>query len=141
VTFLGLPQALEVARAGNEAVRLLTTLHGTHLAHRRCKRARREAKAAPLELADPELAAESRAELSARAEEIARLRGCILRLARLQRALIELALLEGEPHAGIAERLGLSVGNACVLLHRAREHVRPRAFEELPAEGAPPAGD
>jgi RNA polymerase sigma-70 factor (ECF subfamily) len=138
VTFLALPQAREVARSGNEAVKLLTTLLRNHLANRRRKAARRAAKAAPLERAEAELAAESSAELIARAEEIARVRGCILRMARLQRAVIELALLDGEPHEVIAERLAITPGYARVLLHRAREHVRHCAYDELSAEELAP---
>jgi RNA polymerase sigma factor (sigma-70 family) len=80
---------------------------------------------------------ESSEELIARAEEYARVRDCILRMARLQRAVIELSLVDDEPHEAIAKRLGITVGHARVLLHRAREHVRHCSYEEGPA--SPPA--
>jgi DNA-directed RNA polymerase specialized sigma24 family protein len=58
-------------------------------------------------------------------------------MARLQRAVIELSLVDDEPLEAIAKRLGITPGHARVLLHRAREHVRHCSYEVAPA--SPPA--
>jgi len=54
-------------------------------------------------------------------------------MARLQRAVIELSLVDGEPHEAIAKRLGVSVVHARVLLHRAREHMRRCSYDKVAA--------
>src|SRR5262245_22372417 len=137
VTFLDLPDARGIARAGSDAVKLLTVLLRNHVANRRRKRARQADGLAELARARGERAAESSAELIARAEDYARVQGCILRMARLQRAVIELSLVDDEPHEAIARRLGITVGHARVLLHRARERVRHSGFDQAPASVAP----
>ncbi|MBL8802472.1 MAG: sigma-70 family RNA polymerase sigma factor [Planctomycetes bacterium] len=131
VTFLDLPGAREIARTGTDAVKLLTVLVRNHVSNRRRKSVRRSEGIERLARERGERSAESSAELIARAEEYARVQGCILRMARLQRAVIELSLIDGEPHESIAKRLGVSVVHARVLLHRAREHVRHCSYEEV----------
>lgn len=138
VTFLDLPGARGIARTGNDAVKLLTVLLRNHVSNRRRKTVRRAEGLERLGRERGERSAESSAELIARAEEYARVQGCILRMARLQRAVIELSLVDDEPHETIAKRLGVSVGHARVLLHRAREHVRHCSYDEL-VERAPAA--
>jgi len=136
VTFLGLPDARGIARTGSDAVKLLTVLLKNQAANRRRKRVRQAEGLAELARARGERSEASSAELIATAEEYARVQGCILRMARLQRAVIELSLVDGEPHEAIAKRLGITVGHARVLLHRAREHVRHCGFDEV-VEPAP----
>jgi RNA polymerase sigma factor (sigma-70 family) len=90
---------------------------------------------------DVELAAvtpcseESTEELLARVEELARVHGCILRMAELQRRVVVLSLVDGLSHEGVAASLGISDGYARVLLHRARAHVRSCTFD-YDTEGA-----
>lgn len=133
VTFLDLPGARDIARTGSDAVKLLTVLLRNHVSNRRRKTLRRAEGDERLARERGERSAESSAELIARAEEYARVQGCILRMARLQRAVIELSLIDGEPHEAIAKRLGVSVVHARVLLHRAREHVRHCSYDEVAA--------
>jgi RNA polymerase sigma-70 factor (ECF subfamily) len=139
VTFLDLEDVRGIARSGSDAIKLLTVLLRNQVANRRRKRARQAEGLQRLGRAQGERAVESSAELIARAEEVARVRGCILRMARLQRAVIELSLIDDEPHEEIARRLGVTAGHARVLLHRAREHVRTCTYDEPPAAGAKPA--
>src|SRR5262245_20677058 len=133
VTFLELPNSRGIARSGNDAIRLLTVLLRNHASNRRRKRLRQADGLARLGRAHEEDVAETSEELIARAEEFARVQGCLLRMARLQRSVIELSLVDDEPHAAIAKRLGITAGHARVLLHRAREHVRHCSYEAAPA--------
>jgi RNA polymerase sigma-70 factor (ECF subfamily) len=67
-----------------------------------------------------------------RAEELARVRGCILRMGGLQRRVIMLSLLDERPREEVAAVLGISDGYVRVLLHRAREHVRDCHHDDPP---------
>jgi RNA polymerase sigma-70 factor (ECF subfamily) len=118
LSFLRLPQASSIARDGDDAIKLLTVLVRHQLLNRR-----RQRHGAPLELDVPS-SAESSEQLVARAEELARVNGCILRMHGLQRDVIRLSLLDERPREEIATLLGISDGYVRVLLHRAREHVR-----------------
>jgi RNA polymerase sigma-70 factor (ECF subfamily) len=117
VTFLRLPQARTIA--SGDALKLLTVLVRHQLQNRR----RHNARTLPAELA-PDALEESSEELVARAEELARVRGCILRMNALQGQVIRLSLLDERPHEEVGAMLGISDGYVRVLLHRAREHVR-----------------
>jgi RNA polymerase sigma-70 factor (ECF subfamily) len=133
VTFLDLPDARGIARVGRDAVQMLTVILRNHVRNRRRKGTRQADGLARLSRTRGEEQSESSAELIARAEEYARVQGCILRMARLQRSVIELSLVDGESHEAIAERLGVTTGHARVLLHRAREHVRNCSYADVPA--------
>lgn len=129
VSFLKLPEARSVARAeGDEALKLLTVVLRHHTLNRRRKLGRRGRVMgdAPLEgvIERVDGGAESSESIIARAEELARVEGCILRMQRLQRLVVKLSLLDEQPHAEVAKTLGLTEGHVRVLLHRAREHVR-----------------
>jgi DNA-directed RNA polymerase specialized sigma24 family protein len=57
-------------------------------------------------------------------------------MGRLQREVVMLSLLDEQPSDEVAKVLGITTGNARVLLHRARQHVRSCALEdEQGAEG------
>lgn len=126
-SFLSLPAARSIARDGDDAPRLLTVLLRHGVQNHRRKRARR-VRAQPLLEAVAPGAAESSEALIARAEALARVNGCVLRMARLQRDVVRLSLLDGEPADVIGRRLGVTPGYVRVLLHRAREHVRGCTF-------------
>jgi RNA polymerase sigma-70 factor (ECF subfamily) len=115
VTFLRLPQAQTVAE--QDALKLLTVLVRHQLQNKR----RQNARTLP---AEPSPSSESSEELIARAEELARVNGCILRMNALQGDVIRLSLLDERPNEEIGALLGISDGYVRVLLHRAREHVR-----------------
>jgi RNA polymerase sigma-70 factor (ECF subfamily) len=135
VSFLRLPEARSMAREGDDAIRFLTVLlrHQVQNLRRRTTRMRRAHTAVELETLDS--GSEDSAALIARAEELARVHGCILRMARLQRRVVLLSILDEQPREKVAETLGISQGYLRVLLHRAREHVRNCSFvydDDLP---------
>jgi RNA polymerase sigma-70 factor (ECF subfamily) len=131
-SFLTLREAQSIARAGDDAIKLLTVIARHNVMNRRRKRARRELGLDMLFPAD----AESSEELVMRAEQVARVNGCILGMTRLQRAVILLSALDERPSEDVGAILGISPGHVRVLLHRAREHVRRCPFEEMPAVSA-----
>lgn len=135
ITFFELPEARRIADRPEESLKLLTVLLRHHVANQRRKRVRRHrvhgvlAAEAQREVGEPTDA------LITRAEEIARARGCIFRMAAVQRHVILLGLLEGLSGQEIARVLGITEGYSRVLLHRAREHLRRCASEDdLPPE-------
>lgn len=128
IVFLRLPEARAMGEDPTAALKMLTVLlrHGTMNRRRKAQRRTR---------GDVELAAvtpcsdESTEDLLARVEELARVHGCILRMAELQRRVVVLSLVDGLSHEGVAASLGISDGYARVLLHRARAHVRSCTFD------------
>lgn len=128
VSFLTLPHARTIADSAGDAIKMLTVMVRHDVMNRRRKRARRDRGDAILAVVSNE-AAESSEALVARAEELARVHGCILRMADLQRRVILLSLLDEIPREDVASTLGISDGYVRVLLHRAREHVRTCSFE------------
>jgi RNA polymerase sigma-70 factor (ECF subfamily) len=137
-SLLALPEARGIAGRNDDAIKLLTVLLRHNLQNHRRKRARRrraEALLAGDAAAFGAAATESSEALVARAEELARVRGCILRMARLQRRVVMLSLLDEHPHDEVAKVLGVSDGYVRVLLHRAREHVRTCPYDEDGANG------
>lgn len=136
VSFLRLPEARAIAHEDVDSMKLLTVLLRHNVQNYRRKRGRRARAQATVE-AVPIEEGESSESLVAHAEELARVNGCILRMARLQRQVVMLSLLDERPHDQVAEVLGLSDGYVRVLLHRAREHIRNCSFvydNELPDE-------
>jgi RNA polymerase sigma-70 factor, ECF subfamily len=129
VSFLKLPQARAIAETPDDAIKMLTVLVRHDVMNRRRKQARRMRAEALLESAAVQHA-ESSETLVARAEELARVNGCILRMAALQRRVVMLSLLDEQPHGDVARLLGISDAYVRVLLHRAREHVRSCSFED-----------
>ena len=135
VSFLRLPEARSIARDGDDALKLLTVLLRHHVQNLRRKAARRRRTDVTLEVEPLVSGSEDSATLIARAEELARVNGCILRMARLQRQVVLLSILDEQPREQVAETLGISQGYLRVLLHRAREHVRNCSFlydDDLP---------
>lgn len=131
LSFLKLPEARSVARSeGDDALKLLTVILRHDILNRRRKLGRRGRASGEADVERVDSGAESSETIIARAEELARVEGCILRMQRLQRLVVKLSLLDEQPHGEIARTLGLSEGHVRVLLHRAREHVRNCPFVE-----------
>lgn len=125
MAFLGLPEAPAIAFAPEDSLKLLTVLLRHNVANQRRKRGRRRHAQVLLEASwSAEEGSPPIDVLITRAEEIARARGCILRMAAVQRRVIMLTLLDELPRQEVARTLGISEGYARVLLHRAREHLR-----------------
>jgi RNA polymerase sigma-70 factor, ECF subfamily len=128
VQFLKLPQARAIANAPDDAIKLLTVLVRHDVMNRRRKQARRARAELLLESAGT-TETECNDVLVARAEELTRINGCILRMAELQRRVVMLSLLDEHPKERVAALLGISQGYVRVLLHRARESIRTCPFE------------
>jgi len=124
ITFLGLPEAQSIAQDHLGSLKLLTVIVRHNVQNQRRKRARHgEAH----ELLGAEIAfgeGQSSEHLIVRAEELARVHGCMLRMARLEREVVMLSLLDEQPRERVGEVLGISAGYVRVLLHRARQHLR-----------------
>jgi RNA polymerase sigma-70 factor (ECF subfamily) len=127
VSFLRLPEARTIATDGDDALKLLTVLVRHNLQNRRRKRVRQASVRWLIESGAGE--GESSEAILARAEELARVEGCILRMRRLQRDVVTLSLLDDQPSHEVARMLGITPGYVRVLLHRAREHVRTCSSE------------
>jgi RNA polymerase sigma-70 factor (ECF subfamily) len=128
VSFLRLPEARAMARDGDDALKFLTVLLRHHVQNLRRKAARRLRAHQTVDVEALDSGSEDSATLIARAEELSRVHGCILRMARLQRRVVLLSILDEQPREQVAETLGISQGYLRVLLHRAREHVRNCSF-------------
>ncbi len=129
VSFLKLPAARSIARDGSDAIKLLTVLLRHDTQNRLRMRTRRRKAQLTLTHEQTEQPSDTSEELLARSEELARVHGCILRMAELQRRVVMLSLVDQAPQEDIAEVLGVSAGYVRVLLHRAREHVKTCPFE------------
>jgi RNA polymerase sigma factor (sigma-70 family) len=135
VSFLRLPEARAMARDGDDGLKFLTVLLRHQVQNFRRKATRRVRAHTTVEVEALESRSEDSATLIAHAEELARVQGCILRMARLQRRVVLLSILDEQPREQVAETLGISQGYLRVLLHRAREHVRNCSFaydDDLP---------
>lgn len=130
VSFLRLPEARCMAREGDDALKLLTVLLRHNLQNARRKHRRREAGLRTLTPETTIEVSEDSETLISRAEEMARVHGCIQRMARLQRQVVLLSLLDEQPRERVAATLEISPEYLRVLLHRAREHVRNCAFDD-----------
>ena len=124
ISFLGLPAAQTIAHESLDSLKLLTVILRHNVQNQRRKRVR-HGHAHEL-LGSESTAAEvpSSETLIAHAEDLARVSGCMLRMARLEREVVRLSLLDDQPRDRIGEVLGISAGYVRVLLHRAREHLR-----------------
>src|SRR5688572_23599451 len=131
VSFLRLPEARGIAEE-QDALKLLTVILRHNVQNQRRKRTRHSRFQTLLEV-EPALSApaDDSEALIARAEELGRARGCILRMARLQRRVILLSLLDDVPRERVSALLGVSESYARVLLHRARHHLRHCDEHEL----------
>ena len=131
-SFLVLEQALSIARSGDDSLKLLSTILRHQAQNRVRKRARHSHGLEVMELGAAQSQSGNSEQLIAHAEELARVNGCIQRMARLQRAVITLSLVDDRPREEVADVLGISAGHVRVLLHRARMHVRSCSFDEQP---------
>jgi RNA polymerase sigma-70 factor (ECF subfamily) len=73
---------------------------------------------------EPEGASPTPEELLANAEDVVRLRACVVELCGVERAVVMLRLLEERSGEDVAEALGISRGYVDVLLHRAKAALR-----------------
>lgn len=124
VSFLRLPEARSVAKEGDDALKLLTVLLRHNVKNHRRKQARRSPAHTVVDVDAIDAGGEDSETIIARAEELARTHGCLLRMARLQREVVLLSLVDEQPREQVATTLGISTDYLRVLIHRAREQVR-----------------
>lgn len=121
-TFLGLPQARSLVGEPNESRALLVVI----VRHAARNLRRRHYRKKPHTAADDStLVADLPGvdELIARAEDHIRLRGCVDRLAEMQRRIVSLRMLEEASGNEVATELALRPGHVAVLLHRAKKDL------------------
>ena len=126
-SFLALPEARGIAYVEEDSAKLLSVLLRHVVSNRRRTIRRRERILKSI----PALDADTRTsdQLIDQAEQIARVRGCILRMKELHRRVVELSLLDERSGDDVATLLGITKGHARVLVHRAREHLRTCTYE------------
>jgi len=127
-SFLTLPEARVLSRDREDAIKMLTVVLRHHVLNRRSKQARHGRAQIMLEAHASHAKGEDNDTLIAHAEELARVEGCIVRMAKLQRNVVMLSLLDEQPHEEVAKVLGISPGYVRVLVHRAREHIRQCSY-------------
>ncbi|HWA73045.1 MAG TPA: sigma-70 family RNA polymerase sigma factor [Polyangiaceae bacterium] len=129
ISFLELPKARSVAHESEDALRFLTVIVRHNVQNQRRKRSRRSRVHSALGVETIAGDMQSSEALIAHAEELSRVSGCLSRMARLEREVVMLSLLDQQPRDQVAEVLGISSGYLRVLLHRARQHLRTCSFQ------------
>ncbi len=131
-SFLLLPQARRLVDEPEDSLKLLTvvTRNVARNQRRRHHRALPHDHEAAAALADPMDAPDA---IVARAESYINAIGCIATLGQMQKAVVELRLVDNVPGEDVAAMLGTSPGNMAVVLHRAKAKLRACI-----AEGEPP---
>lgn len=125
LSFLSLPQARLLVDLPDDSARMLTILARNIARNRR----RRHDYARP-HIADDAivqgLASEaiSADEVIATAEQHALILGCMATLSEVQRAIVQLRLVDEVAGESVARQLGMTAGHAAVLLHRAKQRLR-----------------
>jgi len=121
-SFLTLPQARLLVEAPDDSAKLLTVLARNLARNFR----RRHHRARPHDSSADELAGEgpSVEQVVASAERYAMAVGCAATLSEIQRAVVDLRLVDEVPGEDVARMLGRSEGNVAVLLHRAKAKLK-----------------
>jgi RNA polymerase sigma-70 factor, ECF subfamily len=120
-SFLHLPEARPLAGAPEDAVKLLTVLARNHARNRRRKHDRARPHESNEALVDPRRGVDKAV---VEAEGFAMAVGCLDTLAKLQRAVVKLRLVDEVAGQDVARLLGLRPGHVAVLLHRALGALR-----------------
>jgi RNA polymerase sigma factor (sigma-70 family) len=138
VSFLALPQARLLVEQPEDSARLLTIL-ARNIARNRRRRhdyARPHVTAEELGSELPSRAA-SADEIVAQAEEHALALGCIVTLNEVQRAVVNLRLIDEVPGEDVARQLGTTASHVAVLLFRAKQRLQRCITSGEPAPARP----
>jgi RNA polymerase sigma-70 factor (ECF subfamily) len=124
-SFLVLPTARVLVEAPEDSAKILTALARNHARNRR----RRHDRARPHDADDATLSALPGAsppadQVIADAERHALMVGCMATLGAMQRAVVDLRLVDDVPGEDVARMLGTTPGNVAVMLHRAKLKLR-----------------
>lgn len=124
-SFLVLPQARMLVDAPEDSAKILAVLARNLARNRR----RRHDVARPhlsdeVTLGALPADAQSADEIVELAEQHAAVVGCVATLNAMQRAVVELRLIDEVPGEDVAQSLGITPGHVAVLLHRAKQSLR-----------------
>lgn len=134
---LGSEEAPRLVAAEAEARALLATFTRNQARNQRRLHARAKPHVADERLLEAIPDADSPTDvLVERAEVHLRVIGCVRTLAKVQRAVVTLRLLDELPGEDVARQLELEPGHVAVLLHRAKKHLLA-CLEQLPSAAAP----
>jgi len=139
VTFLALPQARLLVGSPEDSARLLVILARNIARNRRRRHEYSKAHAIDEELGS-EIPSNSASadEVVALAEEHALALGCIVTLNEVQRAVVNLRLIDEVPGEDVARQLGTTPSHVAVLLFRAKQRLqRCMASTESPRSARP----
>jgi RNA polymerase sigma-70 factor (ECF subfamily) len=137
VSFLGLPQARLLVGLADDSARMLVILARNIARNRR----RRHDYARPHVADDTTVGAlasdaVSADDIVAAAEQYAMTLGCMTTLSAVQRAVVDLRLVDEVPGEDVARQLGITPGHLGVLMFRARQNLR-RCVDRAEAVPAP----
>jgi len=134
---LGSDEAPRLVLAETEARALLATFTRNQARNQRRLHARAKPHDSdPQQLHDIADADGDSDALVERAEEHLRVIGCVRTLAKVQRAVVTLRLLDELPGEDVARQLELEPGHVAVLLHRAKKHLQA-CLEQVPSAASP----
>lgn len=141
MAFLNLPQARLLVGRQDDSARMLTILARNIARNRR----RRHDYVKPHIIDDEVLQgvasdAVPADHMIAVAEQYALTLGCMTTLSEVQRAVVNLRLVDEVPGEDVARQLGTTAGHVGVLLFRAKRALR-RCLEEADAPASAPSGD
>jgi RNA polymerase sigma factor (sigma-70 family) len=141
LSFLTLPQARQLVGLPDDSARMLVILARNIARNRR----RRHDYSRPhiVDSATVEglvADAASADDIVAAAEQHAMMLGCMATLNEMQRAVVQLRLVDDIAGENVARQLGTNPGHVAVLLHRAKQYLRSCAGEVAawPPSGGPP---
>jgi RNA polymerase sigma-70 factor (ECF subfamily) len=128
-SFLLLPQARLLVEQPDDSIKLLTVL-ARNIARNQRRRHHRSRPHDPEAVADLADGGDAPDEIVARAESYVAAVGCMATLGQIQKAVVELRLVDDVPGEAAAEMLGTSPSNVAVLLHRAKAKLRSCIADE-----------
>lgn len=105
ISFLELPEARTTAHESVAALKLLTVILHHNVQNQRRKRSRHQRVQTSLGTESLGDEAQSSETLIAQAEELARLKGCLSRMAQLERDVVRLSLLDDQPRDHVGQVL------------------------------------
>jgi RNA polymerase sigma-70 factor (ECF subfamily) len=122
-SFLLLPQARLLVEEADDSIKLLTVLV-RNIARNQRRRHHRARPHGPDAIEGIEDGGDAPDAIVARAETYVTAVGCMATLGQIQKAVVELRLVDDVPGEDVAAVLGTSTSNVAVLLHRAKAKLR-----------------
>jgi RNA polymerase sigma-70 factor (ECF subfamily) len=126
LSFLTLPQARLLVGLADDSARMLAILARNIARNRRRRHDYSRPHIVDDEVVERSLVSDgvSADDVIAAAEKHAMILGCMTTLSEMQRAVVQLRLLDDIPGENVASQLGTNPNHVAVLLHRAKRHLR-----------------